>query len=98
MPFQSRLLPWEPARHFLKPGTIATVHSSRTQTQRALAQRAKGWAKRLPERKWLLRQASCSARNAGRSAPRLKLAEAFSSPQSPEYMHFQGSDSMQDGA
>ena len=77
-----RLLPWEPARHFLKPGSIATVHSSRARTARALAQSEQGqtwagpWSQRLLDRKWYLRQASCSATNArAQGSPRLKLAE-----------------------
>lgn len=43
LPFQDMnqegpMLPWEPARHFLKPGSIATVHTSRAQSARVLSE------------------------------------------------------------
>lgn len=45
LPFQDMnqegpMLPWEPARHFLKPGSIATVHTSRAQSARVLSERS----------------------------------------------------------
>lgn len=44
LPFQDvsqegPMLPWEPARQFLKPGSIATVHTSRAQSARVLSGR-----------------------------------------------------------
>ncbi|CAK8985659.1 unnamed protein product [Durusdinium trenchii] len=80
LPFQDtgherQMLPWKPARQLLKPGSIATVHTSRAQSARALSARSEvakehphghtwssgPWLNRLPDRKWHLRQASISA-------------------------------------